>query len=464
MLVEKLSMFPSTSSLLSLYASFSTSLMLVRNVYHELVPKQVEQFIKSKLRAYFKTPPKVLPSLDTFIIDSSWSGLSSNKLIEMTRFYLSTKIGPQNKVIRVGKFSGYKELTAGFVRGEEIIDSFQGIDINWYFDKYKPSDDYSGEYFKLTFEAKHRDIVFNEYLKHVISTYKAMTKNNEERALYLYSLTRGGSWRSILFQHSASFDTIAMDSDLKKSIIEDIDRYLTRKDYYKRIGKAWKRGYLLYGPPGTGKSSLIAAMANYLKYDIYTLELSDIRSDYQLRNTLLEIERKSIIVIEDIDCNLEAHDRSKSEDSDSTESSDSDDELNFSLSSLLNCVDGLWSSSLEERIIVFTTNHKEVLDPALLRPGRMDMHIHMSYCTPQGFRVLVSNYLEIKEHPLFEEIDELIRGIEVTPASLAEELMKSEDADVALAHVVKFLNKKKIEKAAQDEEKAAKEQEMESLT
>ncbi|XP_065851138.1 AAA-ATPase At2g18193-like [Euphorbia lathyris] len=453
LLIQNLSSFPSTSSLLSLYASFSTSLMLFRNVYHELVPKKLEEFLKAKFKSYFSTY-KISPCYDSFIIDDSWEGISRNKLLEIAKFYLSTKIGPQNKIIRVGKFSGQKKLTAGLVKGQETVDSFQGIDIKWHFD-LQSREDGRGEYFKLSFEAKHRDKVFDEYLKHIITIHKSMTRNSKERVLMLYSLCHG-NWISIEFEHSATFDTIAMDSDLKKSIVQDIDRFLTRKDYYKRIGKAWKRGYLLYGPPGTGKSSLIAAMANYLKYDIYILELSDIGSDYQLRSTILETDRKSIIVVEDIDCTSEVHDRSKSdEDSDSSDfSCDSDDkDVSFSLSSLLNCVDGLWSSSLEERIIVFTTNHKEVLDPALLRPGRMDMHIHMSYCSREGYRVLVSNYLEIKEHPLFKEIDEVIESVEATPASLAEEMMKSDDPDIALAQVLKFLNQKKIEKAAvQDDE------------
>ena len=63
----------------------------------------------------------------------------------------------------------------------------------------------------------------------------------------------------------------------------------------------------------------------------------------------------------------------------------------FTLSGLLNIIDGLWSSCGDERIIVFTTNHKDPLDPALLRPGRMDMHLHMSYCTMDGFKLLASN-------------------------------------------------------------------------
>ena len=55
----------------------------------------------------------------------------------------------------------------------------------------------------------------------------------------------------------------------------------------KKVGKAWKRGYLLYGPPGNGKSSLFAAMANYLEFNIYDLNLLDIYSDSKLRRILL---------------------------------------------------------------------------------------------------------------------------------------------------------------------------------
>ena len=70
-----------------------------------------------------------------------------------------------------------------------------------------------------------------------------------------------------------------------------------------------EKGYLLYGPPGTGKSSLIAAMANYLKFDIYDLELTSIYSNSDLRRVLLSTSNRSILVIEDIDCSMEVEDR-----------------------------------------------------------------------------------------------------------------------------------------------------------
>lgn len=137
----------------------------------------------------------------------------------------------------------------------------------------------------------------------------------------------------------------------------------------------------------------------------------------------------------------------------------------MTLSGLLNFIDGLWSCCGDERIIVFTTNHKDRLDPALLRPGRMDMHIHMSYCTPCGFKILASNYLGLTNHSLFTEIEKLITEVEVTPAEIAEELMKSDEADVALKGLVKYLHMKKIDhgKANTEGEKEVSEEEKESL-
>ena len=115
----------------------------------------------------------------------------------------------------------------------------------------------------------------------------------------------------------------------------------------------------------------------------------------------------------------------------------------------MNVIDGLWSSCEEERIIVFTTNHKEKLDPALLRPGRMDVHVHLSYCTIDGFKVLASNYLNIKgDHQLYREIEGLLKNVEVTPAEIAEELLKRDDLDVSLSlrGLVEFLEEKKKKK------------------
>ena len=207
-----------------------------------------------------------------------------------------------------------------------------------------------------------------------------------------------------------------MHPDEKEAVIDDLMAFQESKEYYAKVGKAWKRGYLLYGPPGTGKSTMIAAMANFLDYDVYDLELTAINNNTELRKLFIETTGKSIIVIEDIDCSAaltgkRRKDKKASSDKDSDNvdkpklsiEPEKDDATKGTLSGLLNFIDGLWSACGGERIIIFTTNHKEKLDPALIRRGRMDKHIEMSYCRFEGFKVLAKNYLDVIGHELFGE-------------------------------------------------------------
>nr|XP_048318619.1 AAA-ATPase At3g50940-like [Ziziphus jujuba var. spinosa] len=225
-----------------------------------------------------------------------------------------------------------------------------------------------------------------------------------------------------------NFKTLALDSELKKELLEELDNFMNEKEYYQRIGKAWKRGYLLYGPPGTGKTSLIAAMSNHLKFDIYNLDLTDIQNDSHLRFFLLRMSSRAIIVVEDIGCSIKLQNRDSSEDQAQTQG-DHNGELAFNylgldhhrlfheikrlieeievtpaevggelmksrdpqvtLSGLLNFVDGLHSCCRESRIIIFTMNYKG-LDQALLRAGRVDTHICLSFCNASIFAQLAS--------------------------------------------------------------------------
>lgn len=73
----------------------------------------------------------------------------------------------------------------------------------------------------------------------------------------------------------------------------------------------------LYGPPGTGKSSLVAAMANYLNYHIYDLELTELDYNSELTQLLIATANRSMLVIEDIDCSIKL--KNREEDSDSVE-------------------------------------------------------------------------------------------------------------------------------------------------
>ncbi|CAH2049022.1 unnamed protein product [Thlaspi arvense] len=275
-------------------------------------------------------------------------------------------------------------------------------------------------------------MVVSEYVKYVMEEGIATVASNRQLKLYSNCCSEGGDYWNYMkdFDNSAAFDTLAMEKNKKQDIIEDLVRFSNAREYYRRIGKPWKRGYLLFGPPGTGKSTMIAVMANFLSYDIYDLELTAVLSNAALKRLLNRTPCNSILVIEDIDCSS-------------------------------NVTDGLFSASEGGRLIVFTTNRVENLDPALIRKGRMDKHIEMLYCSFEAFKVLARNYLGIVEHELFPKIEGLLREIDIAPADVAENLITGTTsiegstavAAACLQNLIEVLEKKAESNSSGAEEK-----------
>ena len=218
----------------------------------------------------------------------------------------------------------------------------------------------------------------------------------------------------ISFKHPSTIDTLAMDTVKKQPIMDDLRDFANDQSFYLKTGKAWNRGYLQDSPFRTGESNMIAAMAIYLSYNIYDLELSEVYNNLELRKLLMKTSSKSIIVIEDIDCSMNlTYMKKKNNNKPSIRAYfdlemrygsgsvfGEDGENSITLSGLLNFIDELWSCCGSERIFVFTTNHFERLEPALLRSGRMDMHNYKSYCSYPEFWILLKNYLGYEESDL----------------------------------------------------------------
>ncbi|CDY63216.1 BnaAnng18700D [Brassica napus] len=394
-------------------------------------------------------------------------GLKRSDNYDAIRNYLSTNSAARAQRLKANESKNSKSLVLSMDDHEEVEDEFNGVKVKWYSNvkvtqtqsNYGRTSSDERRFFTLTFHRRHRGMIIETYLNHVIDEGKAIGLRNRERKLYTNNSSsewypwRSGKWSNVPFHHPATFETLAMDPEKKERIKKDLIKFSKGKDYYKKVGKPWKRGYLLFGPPGTGKSTMISAIANFLDYDVYDLELTTVKDNSELKKLLLDTKGKSIIVIEDIDCSLDLTGQRKTE---KKEKKEAEKLSKVTLSGLLNSIDGLWSACSDEKIIIFTTNFVDKLDPALIRRGRMDNHIEMSYCKFEAFKVLAKNYLEIESHELYGEIERLLEETEVSPADVAETLMPKSDEEDADACIKQ---KEKAKKLAEEEEKSKAEKE-----
>ncbi|KAJ7940425.1 BCS1 N terminal-domain-containing protein [Mycena leptocephala] len=189
--------------------------------------------------------------------------------------------------------------------------------------------------------------------------------------------------------------SVVLEPGMAEKIEEDIKAFLARRQWYADRGIPYRRGYLLHGPPGSGKTSFIQALAGSLSYDICLLNLSERGlADDKLNHLLSNAPERSFVLIEDVDA---AFNKRIQTTADGYQSS-------VTFSGFLNAIDGVASG--EERVIFMTTNHVEQLDPALIRPGRVD------------FSALVNNASPIQARTLFERFYGGGTNAEISPSEL----------------------------------------------
>lgn len=175
-------------------------------------------------------------------------------------------------------------------------------------------------------------------------------------------LLRTDYWEALGEVTSRTLASVLADDDRIERLAADMRRFLGARDWYAERGIPWRRGYLLYGPPGTGKSSAIRALASELELDIATLDLGRVGlTDDGLCEAMSTAPSKAILAIEDIDAVFRKRKAGEA--------------TGVSFSGLLNAIDGV--AAQEGRALIMTTNHRERLDPALIRPGRADMHVEL---------------------------------------------------------------------------------------
>lgn len=178
----------------------------------------------------------------------------------------------------------------------------------------------------------------------------------------------GMSWGG--WQHQAdiplrSMESVVLPKEQRERLVGDMGRFLKSEAEYNRRFIPWHRGYLFTGMAGTGKTSAAKALANHFGLDIWYLPLGDLRSGSNLMELVSGVAARSMLLIEDIDVFHAATTR--------------DDDSEVSLSDLLNALDGV--TTPHGLIYCMTSNHPEVLDEALIRPGRVDVRENFGLAT-----------------------------------------------------------------------------------
>ncbi|EUC56107.1 P-loop nucleoside triphosphate hydrolase, putative [Rhizoctonia solani AG-3 Rhs1AP] len=225
------------------------------------------------------------------------------------------------------------------------------------------------ETLEVSILARNRDIV-NQLLREAKEAYTSEDQNR----VSIYTCDQYNCWHRSASRAKRPMQSIVLDPMIKDRILEDAKDFMASENWYSERGIPFRRGYLLHGAPGSGKTSLIHALAGELKLDVYVISLSRRGfDDARLHEIISDLPPRAIALIEDIDASFTTAVGVRGSSAGAAASSSGDDGGGVTLAGLLAAIDGV--AAQEGRLLFATTNHIEVLDPALTRPGRMDVHV-----------------------------------------------------------------------------------------
>lgn len=265
--------------------------------------------------------------------------------------------------------------------------------------------------------ASARDAILR-FIQQVTDDHHASDRNPD-----FFIAERWGGWDRRSDVPRRRLETVVLQAGQKERLVADVEDFLGSEQRYNELGIPWHRGILLEGPPGTGKTSLAQALATHFDLDVYFVPLSDLAADTGLLRLVSAVRPRSMLLLEDIDVLQAAKDREdKASESDTVES--------LSLSGLLNALDGLATPS--GLITILTTNHPGVLDPALVRPGRVDRVEHIGVLDDDQLRRLVTQFLGPADLPP-------IGDLSLSPASVIEQLKRHPEPEDAIKAIIELL-------------------------
>jgi hypothetical protein len=222
-------------------ASVTAYVVLARGMARELLPHDLlsaARWAASLVRARLETPP---PERRTLVIKSAAAllyggGGADSGLYDDVREYLATRIDPHS----MGRLclGGRSKRALSLEHGDSMTDVFEGVEFKWASVAGQSQHGNGNEYdygygyrnvrtesLELSFDAEHTDMALGRYVPFITETVAEARRR--ESALHIF-INEGSSWHGIKHHHPSTFDTLAMDPDLKQSVVADLDRFLKR--------------------------------------------------------------------------------------------------------------------------------------------------------------------------------------------------------------------------------------------
>jgi chaperone BCS1 len=222
--------------------------------------------------------------------------------------------------------------------------------------------------------------LLKEFVNEIASCH---TKHERAKSsLFVYS----EYWDRVEGYVARLLDSVILQTGERERLVDDIEKFKRSKARYRHLGVPYHRGYLFYGPPGTGKTSLVSAIAGKFAMSIYAINLTDF-NDRTLTKAMNDVPPASVVLFEDVDCMIASKSRRDSEplaagrSPDKPDDKPAADKFGVTLSGLLNVLDGFHAP--DNVLYMMTTNKIEALDPALLRPGRIDYRLYLGVASEQ---------------------------------------------------------------------------------
>lgn len=209
----------------------------------------------------------------------------------------------------------------------------------------------------------------------LVDLFNARNSDGDTISIHQYSSSNKG-WEQVCTLPRRDIATFCMNEKQKQDILTKLTRFMERRDWYYSKGLTYKTSFMFYGPPGTGKTSLSKLLACHFKRDLYIMDLSDLTNS-SLADALAKIKPGSFLLMEDID---QAGGAVRSRDIKNKKDVKMPDILPLSfltMSGLLNAFDGV--VSLDNIVVLMTTNKPEDIDAAVRRKSRIDYEYLIDY-------------------------------------------------------------------------------------